>query len=112
VRAVPDDFPRELPRVSPAGSRAKVAVRRIEGRYRAGYSEEEMLERYQACEDLAEQLASYCARKAKENPSWSWEFNLSRVRERVAQKVNAGLWEVSEAEQIWVMARVHQLFVG
>ncbi|MFL9910342.1 hypothetical protein [Paraburkholderia sp. RL17-337-BIB-A] len=64
MRPVPDDFPREPYGTSLAGSQPKLAVRSADGQYRVGLTDEELLERYGACEDLAEQLASYCTRKA------------------------------------------------
>lgn len=109
MRPVPDDFPREPFIASVAGSQPKLAVRSVDGGYRVGLTDEELLERYDACEDLAQQLASYCARKATENPSWTRGFNLARAREGVARKAKAGLWNVSTAEQCWVMKRVQEI---
>ncbi|CAJ6616979.1 Uncharacterised protein [Burkholderia pseudomallei] len=109
MRHVPDDFPRESYDASLAGSQPKLAVRSVDGKYRVGLTDEELLERYDACEDLAQQLASYCARKASEHPSWTRDLNLARAREGVARKVASGLWNVSAAEQSWVIARVQQL---
>lgn len=106
---VPADFPRELSSALLAGSKPKLAIRLIDGKYYAGLTEEELLERYKACDDLAHQLASYCTRKESENPSWTRDFNLARTREGVARKVTTGLWDLSAAEQHWVMARVQQL---
>lgn len=107
--AVPDEFPREPYGASLAGAQPKITVRLDGGRYHVGLSDDELLERYQACEDLAQQLASYCVRKQSENPSWSREFNLSRARNGVAQKVARGLWDISGAELSWVMSRVQQM---
>lgn len=109
MQPVPDDFPREPPRASLAGSQPKLAVRSVDGKYRVGLTDEKLLERYDACEDLARQLASYCARKASEQPSWTRDLNLARARDGLARKVASGQWDVSTAEQHWVMARVQQL---
>ena len=106
---VPDDFPRESHAASLAGSQPKLAARLVHCTYVAGLSPEELLERYEACEDLAQQLAVYCTRKAAENPSWSRDFNLSRAHRGVARKVKKGLWDISEAERRWVMTRVREI---
>lgn len=109
MQPVPDDFPREPPAVSLAGSQPKVAVRSVDGKHRVGLTDDELLERYDACEDLAQQLASYCARKASEHPSWTRDLNLARARDGLSRKVTSGLWDVSTSEQSWVMARVQML---
>lgn len=106
---VPSDFPRELSRGLLAGSHPKVAIRLIDGKYYAGLTGAELLERYKACGDLAQQIALYCRRKESENPSWSREFNLARTRAGLERKVATGNWYLSEAEQRWLMERVMQL---
>jgi hypothetical protein len=106
---VPDDFPREPGLASLAGSHVKLAVRFTDSKYCTGFSDEELYERYGACEDLAQQLASYATRKASENPAWSHEFNLARTRKAVAKKVQQGVWDISEAELSWVMTRVQKI---
>lgn len=105
MRRILDDFPRKPFGASLAGSQPKLAVRSVDGRYRVCRTDQELLERYDTCEDLAQQLASNCARKASEHPSWTLDFNLSRAREGVARKVACGQWNVSAEEPRWVMAR-------
>jgi hypothetical protein len=53
VRHVPEDFPREPYDTLLAGSQPKFALRSVDGKYRVGLTNEELLERYDACEDLA-----------------------------------------------------------
>lgn len=106
---VPNDFPREGPIVSIAGVQPKMAARLIDGKYVVGWTPEELQERYESCEDLARQLASYCVRKALENPDWSREFNLQRTARGMSEKVMGGHWDVTAAEQVWVMERVRLL---
>ncbi|MBC8748579.1 hypothetical protein F6X42_18820 [Paraburkholderia sp. WC7.3b] len=89
-----------------AGTQPKVAVRLVDGKYVMGLTEEERWQRYDACEDLALQLAAYCTRKSTLNPEWTRECNLERAGRGMADKVRRGLWDVSPAEQRWVMARV------
>ena len=106
---IPDDFPREFIRASLAGSQPKIAARLIDGRYVAGLTDEELAERYDSCEDLAQQLAAYCTRKASENSEWTQEFNFGRMRKGVEKKVHAGVWDISPTEHAWVMGRVRAI---
>lgn len=106
---VPEDFPREGPVVSIAGAQPKLAARLVDGKYIGGWTPDELRERYESCEDLAGQLVSYCTRKALENPEWSREFNLQRTARGMSEKVIGGRWDVTKAEQVWVMERVRLL---
>lgn len=103
---VPEDFPREGPIVSIGGAQPKIAARFIDGKYIDGWTPEELRERFENCKDLAEQLAAYCMRKALENPDWAREFNLQRTARGMSEKVTGGYWDVTEAEQLWIMERV------
>jgi len=105
-----DDFPREMYLASVAGAQPKFAVRRDGDRYTALLLDDERQERYEACEDLAQQLVEYCERKSRENPEWTAEFNVERTARGLAQKASAGRWDVSVAEQRWVMQRVREKF--
>ena len=78
---IPDDFPREMYLASVAGAQPKFAVRRDGDRYTAFLLDDERQERYEACKDLAQQLAEYCERKARENPEWTAEFTSNARRE-------------------------------
>lgn len=109
--SVPDDFPRGGPITSIAGAQPKMAARLVDGQYIVGWTSEELLERYESCEDLARQLAAYCTRKAIANPGWSKEFNLERAARGLSEKVGAALWDVTVPEQLWVMGRV-KLILG
>lgn len=108
---VPDDFPRAPDLMSISGSQAKVGVQRVNGKYIAGpLADDALWERYSAMEDLAQQLALYCLRKAIENPTWSTEFNMERMSRGVTRKRAHGLWIVSELEYVWLMKRVREIF--
>lgn len=65
---VPDDFPRDVAPAGLAGAQPKLAARMINGRFVVGLTEEERLERWQICEDLAQQLI-VPARKDANSPS-------------------------------------------
>ena len=107
---IPADFPRESHPASVQGVQPKIAVGRDGERYITGLTEDELRERYEACEDLAQQLATYCTRKAAEHPDWTVEFNIERTARGLARKVSAGEWDVSVAEQQWLMTRVREKF--
>lgn len=109
--SIPDDFPRPDAISAVAGIQPKLAVRLVDGRYVAGMTNAELYERYIGCEDLAQQFADYCRRKAEENPEWSSAINLERAARGFASKVESGHWEFSCAEQEWVMRRCAE-FLG
>lgn len=112
IDGVPEDFPLEPVLGAVSGVQPKLLAREVEGRYVVGRTAEEYRERYLACEDLANQLAAYCARKARENPEWSRAYNLERTGKGLRQKAEAGVWDVGPAERVWVMARVAVLWEG
>ena len=108
-RTIPADFPREKPLASVPGVQPKVVARLVNGQYIIGLTDEEWLERYEGCEDLARQFVSYCTRKVAENPALTRELCLVRASKGFALKVQRGEWDFSEAEQDWVMKRARHL---
>nr|WP_272544893.1 hypothetical protein [Burkholderia cepacia] len=106
---VPEDFPRELAPGTVGGYRPKVLLRRTGGQLVSGLTDEELSNRYDACEDLAQQLAFYIRRKRAENPLQSLRDALSKVESDVTGKISSGQWDVSSAETIWIMKRVRVL---
>ncbi|HDR9140978.1 hypothetical protein ACRPM7_20745 [Burkholderia vietnamiensis] len=109
--AIPDDFPREpWPALVP-GSQPKVLVREKDGRYGAALTDDELWMRYESCEDLARQLASYALRKMFEL-GCSLDDALARVEKSVTRKVNHGSWEYSAEEVVWTMRRTYVLLSG
>jgi len=109
MRTVPPDFPREPLPGSVAGAQPKLLARMVDGKFITGLTAEELYERYDACDDLAQQLAAYCTRKEHENPDWSQEFVLNRTRAGVAKKCTSGEWDFSVAELDWIMTTVRAL---
>lgn len=99
---IPADFPRDAPLVALAGVQVKLGVRRIDGRYIHGLTDEEWAQRYEICADLVDQLEMYCRRKAAEWPEWTVDTLLQKVREAIHRKA----WVFSEAELNWILARV------
>lgn len=105
----PDDFPRSFPMGAALGVQAKLLARQIGGQYIVGWTEDELLERHAYCEDLVQQLVGYCQRKERENPDWTHEFNLERLRKALAQKSRTGEWDITVEEQGWMIARIKAL---
>lgn len=105
---IPADFPRDAPLVALAGVQVKIGVRRIDGRYVQGITDEEWAQRYEICVDLVNQLESYCRRKAAERPEWTVDTLLQKVREAIHRKA----WVFSEAELDWILARVRERMIS
>ncbi|MEX3765093.1 hypothetical protein [Paraburkholderia phenoliruptrix] len=76
----------------------------------SGPTDEELFTRYDACEDLAGQLATYARRALTKNPSQSLYDTLRKVEIDVVKKVSRGQWDISSAEIAWIMKRVRVLF--
>lgn len=110
-RRVPDDFPIELDLGSVAGVQPKLLVREVDGRYQSGLTDEQLWERYDACEDLAGQLSAYASRKIA-CAGLSPPVALTRAEKGVRLKVDAGEWDFSQAEVAWVMNRIRQLLLA
>lgn len=102
---IPDDFPREAPISVVSGYQPKIGLRRIEGKYVAGYTEDELRERYDECIRLADHLAIYCKRKAAEK-NWTLEVTVQRVEQSARAKVTAGEWELSREECEWMLRQM------
>jgi len=109
-RTIHPDFPHETIVGTVSGVQPKVLVRKDdEGNYVAsGPTVAEVLERFEVCDDLAEQLGIYALRKKRENPEWTTEFNIERTRKAIADKVASGKWALSVAEQAWIIDRVRE----
>lgn len=106
---IPEDFPRESARGAIGGYRPKLLLRRAGGQLISRPTDEELFTRYDACEDLAKQLATYTRRKLAENPLQSLCNSLSKVETDVTRKVSLGQWDISSAEITWIMKRVREL---
>ncbi|MFX1735748.1 hypothetical protein PXJ20_03890 [Paraburkholderia sp. A1RI_3L] len=107
--AIPDDFPRAPAPGAVGGYQPKVLLRRVGDRLISGPTDEDLFTRYDACEDLVQQLVSYARRKRGENQSQSLFDILSRIETDVTRKVSSGQWDISSAEVAWVIKRVREL---
>ncbi|TIW59617.1 MAG: hypothetical protein E5V48_17175 [Mesorhizobium sp.] len=103
-RHVPDDFPRDVTPASLSGAQAKLAGRLIEGKLVVGLTEDERYERWDICEDLAQQLVGKAQKDAGRNPQHSREVTLQRLRRAIEAKG----W-VSVVEADWLVERLRAL---
>jgi hypothetical protein len=106
---IPDNFPRELARGSVGEYQPKVPLRRVGKGHDSKLTDEELFERYDACEDLVQQLVSYARRKHAENQSQSLVDLLSKNEADVTRKVSSGQRDVTPAEITWIMKRIREL---
>lgn len=107
-RVVPDDFPREpMPGLVP-GAQPKLLVREMAGRFYSGLTDEELWTRYDACENLAGQLAEYASRKMSAS-GLPLDDALERVEKGLKAKVDGGQWDFSRAEIAWTLNRLRKL---
>lgn len=108
--SVPPDFPRTPSLAAVAGAQPKLPARSVDGQFVVGFTHDELKARFELCEDLVEQLNSYCRRKQAEHPDWSQVEVLSKVAKAVRAKAAGGEegWELSVAEQRWVLDKVSE----
>ncbi|WP_221062916.1 hypothetical protein [Burkholderia pseudomallei] len=107
--SIPDNFPREPVHSAVGGYQSKVLLRRAGDRLIPGPTDEELFTRYDACEDLVQQLVSYARRERAENQSQSLFDVLSRIEANVTGKVSSGQWDISSAGITWIMKRIREL---
>jgi hypothetical protein len=92
------------------GAVLKFSARELKG---GGFSalvpDEEHQEAYENAEDLATQLVGYARRKERENPDWTRQFNLQRIRDGIRSKVSDHEWDFTADEQEWIMQRLTAL---
>lgn len=106
---IPEDFPREPAQGTVGGYQPKVLLRRTGDQLISGSTDVDLFTRYDACEDLARQLAFYVQKKLAENPSQSLRDALFKIESDVTRKVSSGQWDISPAEITWIMKRVREL---
>ena len=104
MATIPPDFPTGRPEGAVPGAQPKILVRKVGDQFISGYTPEELAERYDICEDLVRQLVPYCARKQSENPTWSKDDLVSRVRKGVQAKD----WGLSGPEIEWIVTQAVQ----
>lgn len=100
-KVVPPDFPRRADGAL-AGVQPKLAGRFIGGKFVAGETTEELVERYDACLDLAEQVTESARQKRPQYAELTLREFLRRLRKGV---VNKG-WDLDAQELDWLMRQV------
>lgn len=101
---VPDDFPRDLTPASLSGAQPKLGARVIDGRYVVGQTDDERFERWEICEDLAQQLVAKAQKDAAKYLHHSRAVTLQRIKQAVRCK---GWTSVAETE--WLIERLRTL---
>ena len=100
----PDDFPWDRTPPSLSGSQPKLAGRLIDGKFVVGQTAAERDERWDMCEDLAQQLVPKTLQDAEKNPENTRDATLRRIRRALVRKD----W-LSTAELDWLMQRLRVL---
>ncbi len=101
---LPADFPRNPFPSAIGGAQNKFVARKIGEKYVVGLTDDELIDRYEVCAELVEQLVTYCLRKERENPDWTYAFIIERTANGLGSERNRlGL---SLDETGWVMLRV------
>jgi hypothetical protein len=101
---VPDDFPWDTTPASLSGARSKVAGRMIDGKLIVGLTANERYQRWDLCEDLAQQLVAVAHNDAAKFPQHSRDVTLQRVR----RAIEGEKW-VSVVEADWLVERLRIL---
>lgn len=109
-RALHPDFPNEPIVGAVSGAHPKLLLCRSEdGTYQVPRrSDEEIMRRFEAADDLVSHLVAYFKRKKAEFPEWTDEKNLERIRLAVMQKVQQGKWPYTQSEQTWILDRLRE----
>ncbi|WP_341922229.1 hypothetical protein [Polaromonas sp. YR568] len=105
MKDVPEDFPRGFAASTIPGTQAKFLARKIGERYIVGPTQEEIYERWDYCEDLAQQLAERTLRKQ----AAGLISDLETFYKETEQRVRGQGWNVSEDEVQWLMKRTRSL---
>jgi len=98
---IPEGFPRGPAPGAVAGAQPKVLLRQVGGRFVSGWTEEELVTRYDVCADFVTQLAEYGRRKLDANPQWG----RAGLEIRLAAGIRAKAWGFTEAEIAWMVQR-------
>lgn len=101
VGQVPPDFPRRADGAL-AGVQPKLAARLIGGKVVVGETAEELVGRYEACRDLAEQVTESARRKRPQYADLTLREFLRRLRKGVVAKG----WDLDPQELDWLMRQV------
>jgi len=103
TKDIPPDFPRGVPIASLTGAQPKLAVRADSesGAYYLGLSADELAERFEICDDLANQLVAKCQRNRGTKYATMTEEKILAGMLKTLLTKNWG----SEDEMRWVIRR-------
>jgi hypothetical protein len=104
IEQIPADFPRPAPHGAVPGAQPKVLARQQGRAFVATSEDDEVLARFQVCEDLLRQLRAYVARKLTQAPTLSKTDLLKSVNAAIQQKAFG--WGLSPAETNWILKRI------
>jgi len=99
---VPEDFPRSCHLYAIGGAQPKLVLREAQGRYREGWTDSELIERFAVCRQFAEYLTPYCSEKLSTVPGATLDNLLPTVRKRIVSK----RWGYTEGELDWILDQV------
>jgi hypothetical protein len=99
----PADFPRDTEMGAVAGVQPKIAVRKIDGKFVTGLTEEELYSRYTVSHDMLNQLVDLCQSELDERKNVDVGELFREVKEGVAGKRD---WGFTEAERHWLMVQL------
>nr|WP_295078226.1 hypothetical protein [uncultured Roseateles sp.] len=104
LKDIASDFPRSRHLGCVSGYQPKLVGRLVEGVFVTGWTDEELLQRFETCDDLVHQLTAYCSRKLKDQPAVAVPTLMQRVRSSVEAKG----WDITEDELGWIMMHVEK----
>lgn len=102
------DFPNEPIQGAVSGTHPKILLRKtFNGMYTLPRrSPADVVQRFEAANDITNQLVKYFKRKKAEHPEWTDEKNIERIRLALVKNSETGKWPFSEAEQSWIINRL------
>lgn len=106
IAALPVDFPRPVNLSAVSGAQVKFSMTRYRGRfYSPGCTPPELLERWNMCEDLAQQLS---VKSIESKAGKRSHMSETEILEQYLPRLIATNW-TSEAEARWVIRRTADL---
>jgi len=98
---IPEDFPRDPAPGAVPGAQPKLLLRKVGSTFVSGWMEEELVLRYDVCEDLVTQLIPYARRKLEASP----ERSRKEFEGRLAAGIRAKHWGFTDPEIAWMVRR-------
>lgn len=96
----PEDFPDDTALGTVSGAISRQLVRKLNGKFVAGMTGEELYRRYEVCVDMVNQIEEYCHRKLTEKPDLDSAELLRKVHGILEARHD---WDFSVEEQRWIL---------